>query len=114
MASPYEVERRLVADCTHSSPSPIPDRRPTRHTHTDYLMPQTDRDYVRGLLEKRGSPVTLYEARVNREYRCTGLDRTSALQAPLNGRTDLAGPLPMRRDMPWRARVTRPSTLRAL
>jgi hypothetical protein len=32
-----------------------------------YLMPQADRDYAISLLEQRGSPVTLYEAKISRE-----------------------------------------------
>ncbi|MFM0441095.1 hypothetical protein PQQ84_31935 [Paraburkholderia strydomiana] len=32
-----------------------------------YLMPQEDRLYAKGLLEKRGTPVTIYEAKIGRE-----------------------------------------------
>jgi hypothetical protein len=64
----YEHEFRVVNTSQH------PDQRLTEYPVEllegvifGYLMPQADRDYAISLLEQRGSPVTLYEAKISRE-----------------------------------------------
>ncbi|TDN62327.1 DUF2971 domain-containing protein [Paraburkholderia sp. BL10I2N1] len=64
----YEHEYRIVNFDQHRSPrltSYPPEL--LEGVIFGYLMPQEDRDYARGLLEKRGTPVTLYEAKIGRE-----------------------------------------------